>query len=78
MTRKIFFFIKSFLLSLTIIVNVLSAETSIIPLKKPFLDKEAKSTKLSQGVLKPKSKPSNKVEKTETIIVKKEIKPSAR
>ena len=62
------------MLSLTIIVNVLSAETSIIPLKKPFLDKEAKSTKLSQGVLKPKSKPSKKIKKTETTTVKNDIK----
>ena len=41
MPRKIFFFIKSLLLSSIIIGNVFAAEISIIPLKKPFLNEEA-------------------------------------
>jgi soluble lytic murein transglycosylase len=69
MPRKIFFFIKSLLLSLIIMGNLFAIELSIIPLKKPILDKETQSTKISQDILKPKSKPS---EKTETIIVKKD------
>ena len=71
MPRKIFFFIKSTLLSLIIIGNLYATEISIIPLKKPFLDKETQNEKISQGILKPKSKPSKKIE---TIVVKKSVK----
>ena len=60
MPRKIFFFIKSLLLSSIIIGNVFAAEIPIIPLKKPFLNEEAQSEKISQGMLKPKPKPSKK------------------
>jgi len=54
--------------------NLYAIEISIIPLKKPILDKETKSKKISQGILIPKSKPSKKVEKIKTIIVKKKVK----
>jgi soluble lytic murein transglycosylase len=74
MPRKIFFFIKSLLLSLIIIGNVFAAEMPIIPLKKPILNEEAKSAKISQGILKPKSKPSKKTEETKNAIVKKDLK----
>jgi soluble lytic murein transglycosylase len=74
MHRKIFFFIKSLLLSSIIIGNLYAAEISIIPLKKPILDKETSSKKIPQDILIPKSKPSKKVEKSETIIVKKDVK----
>ena len=74
MLRKIFFFTKSLLLSSIIIGNLFAAEISIIPLKKPILDKETQSSKISQGIIKPKSKPLTKEEKTKTIIVKKEVK----
>ena len=71
MPRKIFFFIKSLLLSLIIIGNVFAAEISIIPLKKPILDEEVKRQKISQGILKPKPKPSQKKEEVKIITVKK-------
>ena len=74
MPRKIFFFIKSLLLSSLIISNLYAAETSIIPLKKPILNKETHNKKISQGMLKPKPKPSKKIKKTETTIVKKNVK----
>ena len=61
MARKIFFLIKSLLLTLIIIVNLIASEISIIPQKKPILDKETQSTKISQGILKPKAKPSKKI-----------------
>ena len=64
MHRKIFFFIKSLLLSSIIIGNVFAAEISIIPLKKPVLDKKAQSAKIIQGIIKPKSKPSEKSKKS--------------
>ena len=54
--------------------NLYAAEISIIPLKKPILDKKTQSDKMSQGILKPKSKPSKKIEETKTIIVKKDLK----
>ena len=59
---------------MVIIVNLYAADISIIPLKKPVLDKKSWSEKISQGILKPKSKPSKKVEKIKTIIVKKDVK----
>jgi len=74
MPRKIFFFIKLLLLCSLIISNLYAAEISIIPLKKPILDKKAQSEKISQNILVPKSKPLKKIEKIETIIIKKEVK----
>ncbi|MDC3383213.1 lytic transglycosylase domain-containing protein [Candidatus Pelagibacter ubique] len=71
MPRKIIFFIKSLLLSLVIIGNVFAAEMSIIPLKKPILNEEVKREKISQGILKPKPKPSQKKEEIKIITVKK-------
>ena len=71
MPRKIIFFIKSLLLSLVIIGNIFAAEISIIPLKKPILNEEVKREKISQGILKPKPKPSQKKEEIEIITVKK-------
>src|SRR5210317_185773 len=71
MPRKIIFFIRSLLLSLVIIGNVFAAEISIIPVKKPILNEEVKREKISQGILKPKPKPSQKKEEIELITVKK-------
>ena len=73
MPRKIFFFIKPLLLCSIIMGNLCAAEISIIPIKKPILDKKSQNEKISQGILKPKSKPSKKVEIIETIIVKKKV-----
>ena len=74
MHRKIFFFIKLLLLSSIIIGNLYATEISIIPLKKPILNKEIQNEKILQDIVKPKSKPSKKVKKTETKVVKKDIK----
>ena len=74
MPRKIFFFTKSLLLSSIIIGNLFAAEISIIPLKKPILDKVTQSAKISQGILKPKSKPFKKIEKIEKKIITKDVK----
>ena len=74
MLRKIFFFIKLLLLYSIIIGDSIAADISLIPLKKPILNKEAQSIRISQGILRPKSKPSKKIEKTKTLIVKKKIK----
>ena len=56
---------------MVIIGNVFAAEISIIPLKKPILNEEVKREKISQGILKPKPKPSQKKEEIEIITVKK-------
>jgi soluble lytic murein transglycosylase len=74
MPRKIYFFIKSLLLSSIIIGSLYAADISIIPLKKPVLDKEKLGEMISQNILKPKSKPYKKVKKIETTIIKKEVK----
>ncbi len=56
--------------------NVYAAEISIIPLKKPTLNKKIQDEKISQSIPKPKPKPklSKKTEKIETKIVKKDVK----
>ena len=74
MPRNIFFFIKTLLISSVIVGNLYASEISIIPLKKPVLDKVTQVEKKSQDILKPKSKPSKKEKKIKTIIVKKDIK----
>ena len=71
MLRIISFYIKLLLLSLLLIDNLYAVELSIIPLKKPILDKITKQNKLAQGIIRPKSKPIKKVEKQE---LSKEIK----
>ena len=62
------------LLSLIIMGNVFAFEITIIPLKKPVLGEAAQRVKISQGILKPKSKPSKKIKETKTVIVKKDSK----
>ena len=53
MHRNIIFFIKTLLLSIIIIDNEC---LSIIPLKKPILDKKTQNEKIPQSILKPKIK----------------------
>ena len=78
MLRDISFYIKLLLLTLLFIGNSNSVELSIIPLKKPILDKITKQSKLDQGIIRPKSKPIKIVEKQKLseVIVKPESKPS--
>ena len=63
MLKNISFYIKLLLLTLLFIDNSNAIELSIIPLKKPILDKITKQKKLAQGIRRPKSKPSAKIEK---------------
>ena len=53
MLRDTSFYIKLLLLTLLFIGNSNSVELSIIPLKKPILDKETKQSKLDQGIIRP-------------------------
>ena len=43
--------------------NSNSFELSIIPIEKPILDKIIKQNKITQGIIKPRSKPVKKIEK---------------
>ena len=57
--------------------NLYAEELTIIPIKKPILDKITKQQKLTQGILRPKSKPIKKIEnkKISTEIIIPETKP---
>jgi hypothetical protein len=63
MLKNISFYIKLLLLTLLFMDNSNSIELSIIPLKKPLLDKITQQKKITQGIIRPKSKPIKKIEK---------------
>jgi len=67
MLRNISFYIKLLLLIFLFIGKLNAIELSIIPLKKPILDKITKQNKITQGIIRPKSKPIIKVEKKELV-----------
>ncbi len=60
------------------ITNIYAQELVIIPLKKPILDKITEQKKITQGIIRPKSKPKLKVEKKELSkeIIQPKSKPS--
>ena len=66
MLRNIFFFIKPILAIFLLMGNLYAVELSIIPSKKPVLDKEIEEKKLSQGIIVPKSKPVENIEEPST------------
>jgi len=74
MLRNIFFFIKPILAIFLLMGNLYAVELSIIPSKKPVLDKEIEEKKLSQGIIVPKSKPVENIEEPQTKIVEKKEK----
>jgi len=76
MPRIIIFFLKSIILVLLLINNLYAEELTIIPLKKPVLDKIIEQQKLTQGIIKPKSKPIKKIK--EQILSKETIKPTPK
>jgi len=71
MLRNLFFFTKTVLIILLFLSNSYAIELSIIPLKKPILDEKIKDQKLSEGIIKPKSKPIKKTEVAQIRIVDK-------
>ena len=77
MLRNISFYIKLLLLTLLFADISNAIELLIIPLKKPILDKITKQSKIVQGIIRPKPKPIEKVEKKKLSkeIVKPESKP---
>jgi len=54
---NIFFLTKLVSLILILTVSAIAVDISIIPVKKPILDKETQQQKLTQGIIKPKPKP---------------------
>ena len=80
MHRNISFYIKLLLLALLFVDNSNAVELSIIPLKKPILDKITKQNKITQGIIRPKSKPIEKIKKQKLSkeIIKPKIKPSKK
>jgi soluble lytic murein transglycosylase len=77
MLKNIFLFLKSIILIFLFMPNLYSEELTIIPLKKPILDKITKEQKLTQGILKPIAKPvKNNMDKELTNkIIKPQNKP---
>ena len=57
MHKNIIFFLKPLILILLFISNLYAEKITIIPLKKPILNKEIAEKMITQGILKPKSKP---------------------
>ena len=76
MVKKIFVLIKPIILILLFITNLYAEEITIIPLKKPILDKKTIEKKLAQGILKPKSKPIKEIKKED--LSKEIIKPRTK
>ena len=68
MTKNIIFFLKLITLSLLIISNLYAENLSIIPQKKPILDKITKEKKITQGIIRPKAKPAYKVENENSYV----------
>jgi soluble lytic murein transglycosylase len=61
MLRTIFIFLNSLTLILLFIGNLYAEELTVIPLKKPVLDKITERQKIEQGIIRPKSKPIQKI-----------------
>jgi soluble lytic murein transglycosylase len=67
MPIKIIFLIKILTIILLLMTNLLASELTILPLKKPILDKSLKAKKIIDDVIKPKSKPRKDKIKEKTI-----------
>jgi len=80
MLRKIYTSLKLITLILLFITNLYAEELTIIPLKKPVLDKITKQQKIDQGIMRPKSKPKIKIknEQLSQGIIKPESKPGTK
>ena len=65
MQRNLQLHIKSLLIILLLTTNLYSENLTIIPLKKPILDKVIEQQKITQGIIKPKPKPFSNIKKKE-------------
>ena len=77
MLGNISFYIKLLLVTLLFLGSTKAIDLSIIPLKKPILDKITIQKKLTQGIIRPKSKPIKKdeIKKLAEEVLKPESKP---
>ena len=57
MSKKISFFINTIIVFLLTFNCLVALELTIIPQKKPVLDKTIKEKKISKNIIKPKKKP---------------------
>ena len=73
MLRNILFYIKLSLLTLLFFGKTYAVELSIIPVKKPILDTITKQKKITQGIIRPKQKPIEKIK--EQKLTQESIKP---
>ena len=71
MSKKIFYLLKAIITILLLTTNSFGRDLSIIPLKKPILDKITVNERISKSIIKPKSKP--KKNEPKKIIEKVEI-----
>ena len=74
MSKQIFIFINIFLSFILYCSYSLSAEITIIPLKKPILSPDIKEKKISQNIIKPKSKPKLDIKYDQNIVPEKKPK----
>ena len=74
MSKQIFIFINIFLSFILYCSFSLSAEITIIPLKKPILSPDIKEKKITQNIIKPKSKPKSEVKYGENLVPEKKPK----
>jgi len=76
MPKKISFLIKILIFFFITTNNIFSAELTIIPLKKPILDKASSDERVVKNILKPKSKPKeakiDEIQEKVKIVKKKE------
>ena len=76
MLKKISFLIKILIFFFISTSNIFSVELTIIPLKKPILDKTSSDERVVKDILKPKSKPkeagSDEIQEKLKIVEKKE------
>ena len=77
MIKKITFLAKIIILIIIICKSAYSADLKIIPLKKPFLDQAVKEKKISANIIKPKEKPTKKLDITNDVVQKKEVEKTA-
>ena len=78
MSKQISFFINIIIIFLLLSEISYTAEVSIVPLKKPILNKKIKEEKLSKNIIKPKNKPTLNKEVKEEKLSKSAIVPEEK
>jgi soluble lytic murein transglycosylase len=76
MSKNISLFVKLIILISLIVTKSYGDELLLIPLKKPVLDKITEQQKITQGIIRPKSKPIKKIE--DQKLTQNSIKPKSK